>query len=453
MGASSQTNCQVLSDTERFPWLTPEALRFLNNLYEHPAAPLYNHRCGDRLDAEGLRRVREYERDLRGGRWRWPANGSVPAWVEEFAGFSRKDVPVYRNRNDDATRFLERPTISRAGLAAGAWRFVPDSQSLDNLIVYNTSGRTGNPVDILSHPEVAANYVPVMRMALERRGVQIEGGTGNVAIALVCDQQFTYTFATVCSVLDGAGLVKINLATDEWRTPGDHAAFLESIKPEVVSGDPISLLTLTELRPALRPKGIISTAMTLSPALEKRLTDQFQCPVLDLYSMNETGPLALRDGEEFEWLADDVWLELLRADGSPAADGEQGEVTVTTARNPFLPLLRYRTGDWAARAATTRLRDLEGRPPVLFRLPNGRSVNNIDITVALRGLPIPHFQLHQRADGRLIFRMTPCGASEREIRQTLAAVLGADAPLDCEAGVPTSKGGKWLQYTTELKEP
>lgn len=41
-------------------------------------------------------------------------------------------------------------------------------------------------------------------------------------------------------------------------------------------------------------------------------------------------------------------LEVLREDGSPAADGEPGEVVVTTLGVTGMPVLRYRTGDVAA---------------------------------------------------------------------------------------------------------
>ena len=35
--------------------------------------------------------------------------------------------------------------------------------------------------------------------------------------------------------------------------------------------------------------------MSLLPGLRARLEERFKCPVLDLYSMNEAGPLAVAD--------------------------------------------------------------------------------------------------------------------------------------------------------------
>ena len=62
----------------------------------------------------------------------------------------------------------------------------------------------------------------------------------------------------------------------------------------------------------------------------------------------------------------------------------RGEIAVTGGRNPFVPLLRYRTGDWGrldygrcpCGDRMPRLLDLEGRPPVVFRRPDGSPVRS-----------------------------------------------------------------------------
>ncbi|MBM2849383.1 MAG: AMP-binding protein, partial [Anaerolineales bacterium] len=46
-----------LTDAERFPLLTDEGRRLLQWMREHPHAPRYTAQCGNRLTAEGLRRV------------------------------------------------------------------------------------------------------------------------------------------------------------------------------------------------------------------------------------------------------------------------------------------------------------------------------------------------------------------------------------------------------------
>ncbi|MBL8208838.1 MAG: capsule biosynthesis protein CapK, partial [Blastocatellia bacterium] len=71
----------------------------------------------------------------------------------------------------------------------------------------------------------------------------------------------------------------------------------------------------------------------------------------------------------------------------------------------------------------------EGRAPVVFRASDGRRVNNIDVSIALRHLPLAQFTLHQAADGLLIFRARGTAVSESELRPILLGVFGADARL------------------------
>src|SRR5438067_2136744 len=89
---------EPLSDERRFPLLTDAGRERLRWLREHPSAPRYNHRCGDRLDAKALARVRAYgeafRRSSRG--WAW---GEVPEWLDGFSRFCREDVPFYRRRD------------------------------------------------------------------------------------------------------------------------------------------------------------------------------------------------------------------------------------------------------------------------------------------------------------------------------------------------------------------
>jgi phenylacetate-CoA ligase len=93
----------------------------------------------------------------------------------------------------------------RADLSREPWAFVPDSQPLDDLVIYQTSGTTGHPLDILTHPEPLAMYVPLIRAALATRGIQLQGISGQVAIVLVCFQKSTWTYASISPALNQAG--------------------------------------------------------------------------------------------------------------------------------------------------------------------------------------------------------------------------------------------------------
>ena len=48
---------EALSWSERFPDLTDDGRRLLKWLHEHPHAPKFNHRCGDRMNAAARERA------------------------------------------------------------------------------------------------------------------------------------------------------------------------------------------------------------------------------------------------------------------------------------------------------------------------------------------------------------------------------------------------------------
>ena len=193
--------------------------------------------------------------------------------------------------------------------------------------------------------------------------------------------------------------------------------------------------------------------MTLLPELRRRLEDRFQCPLLDLYSMNEAGPVAVADAAAggHVLLQHQMFVEILDAAGNPLPPGTRGEVVLTGGFNFCLPLLRYRTGDFSSLdfcSGEPVLVGLEGRRPVRFRTMNGEWLNNIEATHALQRFAIPQFALHQDCNGALRLRLSGSGLSTETIRRSLLELFGTDQPLTVE--VITDFDGKVVQYTSDL---
>jgi phenylacetate-CoA ligase len=134
----------------------------------------------------------------------------------------------------------------------------------------------------------------------------------------------------------------------------------------------------------------------------------------------------------------------------------RGEVTLSGGFNPYLPLLRYRTGDWArldlSDARQPRLLDLEGRAPVVFRTPAGLAVNNIDVTAAFKPLALPQFTLHQAADGRLTLCLPAPHLTDERPRASLQQVFGPDQSFVVQPLEPNAIG-KVVQYSSEAAFP
>ena len=228
--------------------------------------------------------------------------------------------------------------------------------------------------------------------------------------------------------------------------------FLDDCAPEILTGDPIGFADLAELPVSIRPRALVSSAMTVMASLRKRLETRFGCPVVDIYSTCESGPIALARGDAYELLPDDLYVEILDAQGNHCAPDKVGEITLTGGRNPFLPLLRYRTGDYASmemRNGTPSLTRFEGRSPVRFRTMDGRWINNIDVATALRPVPLVQVEVRQKADASLVLRVRGAESSEAEIRAAIETLFGNGQPLVVEP-IPADVW-KVLPYASELE--
>jgi phenylacetate-CoA ligase len=442
-----------MTDSDRFPLLTDDGRRLLKWLREHPHAPRYTAQCGNRLTADYVRRVRAFDAELTSTPRGWQP-GTLPPWLDDFVEMCFRDVPFYRRYGARPARFVDIPTLERADLSREIWSFVPDSLPLDDLILYQTSGTTGHPLTILSHPVVGACYLPLLRAALAMQGISLTSGSGRVGCILVGLQRRAYTYPSVTPEQGDAGHVKLNLHPDDWRAPDDRAKFLDACNSEIYTGDPLAFAELMRLPLTTRPRALISTAMALLPGLRRELETHFGCPVLDLYSMNETGPMAVADGEGFVVLQPRLYVEILDPHGVPCPPGLRGEVTLTGGFNFCLPLLRYRTNDYASlsfRGAQPVLIGLQGRPPTMFRARDGSEVNNLDVTGALKEFALPQFTLHQSADGALHMQARGAAPDAPRIRAALLALFGPDQELTIEE-VDSIDGirDKVTQYTRDM---
>ena len=441
-----------LSDAERYPLMTGEARTFLNGLREHPQAPVFNHVCGDRLDAPAVARIRAWEAGLNTEPAAW-RHGEIPAWLSEFAARCVAQVPFYRRQGGRPGAFFDLPLCDRGDLSGATWAFVPDDAPLDQIILYSTSGTTGHPLDVPWTPEGASMYLPLLRRAARLHGSDLAGGSGRTAIALVCFQKRTFTLAQLSFFLDGAGHVKINLDPDAWRDPDDRAAYLNALDPEIYTGDPISFEALAALPVRARPQALISSSMALLPGLKAALATRFGCPVIDVYSTNETGPIAADapDGAGHALLQNRLYIEILDPDGAPCPPGTRGEIVVSGGFNPMLPLLRYRTGDTASLdfgpdGRSPRLVGLEGRAPVVFADAFGAPVNNIEVSQAVRPFALSQWTLRQHADKSLTLRYRGEGVDEAALRRALEGLFGPLAVLRIERARLLEKV---RQYTRE----
>lgn len=435
---------------ERFPTISPQGLRTLNFMREHPAAPIYRNESGNKLLAGEVEDLHTFEREVLAAQVGW-LPGTRPDWLASFVADVFATVPHYRQLGSPPVTFEDVAPVSRADLAADIAQFVPDQVDAGRLITFRTSGTTGHPMMVASHPVVAGRYLAYHKRALRRFGIEPMYGSGQVGVVLLGHQRRCFTYVSVTPTMGESGLAKINLHPDDWRHPDDRARYLDALAPEIIAGDPVSFAEYLKLPVTARPRALMSVSMMLSPGLREQLERRFGCPVLDIYSLNEVGPVGVFDAAAggHVLLQERLFVEILDSIGQPVAPGGIGEITVTGGFNFCLPLLRYRTGDYASMALQDDepvLVGLTGRKPVRF-LGRGVWLNNVDVTHALQPLPISHFNLHQRADGTVILRLASDAMPLAIAAHEALTLLFEDALVQVEELIVENKT---IQYTSDL---
>jgi len=386
--------------------MEPDWIPSLQCIAESPHAPRWNTLCGDRLEKDDLPFIDGFARRLA---LRNPPGDMqhILSWIESKRGESWWFRDKLKNW-DPETGLTDIPRMSRSDLQFHIEHIVPHDLDLERLIVNPTSGTTGQPISCPNHPASIGCYDAMGQFMLHAHGIREAMNHRVMAAIQLCAQQHTITYCALHSWLKGAGFAKINILSEtQWPSPESIRAFIHEMKPVFLSGDPIAFHQAMKMKLDYQPRALICTAITMPSRLRIELEEFFRCPVIDFYSLNETGPIAYSCPHHPEWmhvLPHDIHIETLDEQGKPVDAGQPGEITVTGGRNPYLPLLRYRTGDFGILNNETcpcgdphpRLKLVEARQPVLFRDTEGRMVNPIDINRILRQFPVRTHQMKQK---------------------------------------------------------
>ena len=390
-----------LSEAERFPLLTQRGRELLYRMRQHPNAPIWNWPNGEQLDEAGLYRVQSFANALNDQSLR--TTQSEPDWLPLYVERCLHEVPFYRKRSRLGTTLQNIPPCSRADLAPRVWEFVPDAEPLNQTIVFSSSGTSGYPTRTPHHPYSAACGVPLIEFALRSlHNIELPRGPDQVAITNVAAYPGAFTTAIVVAYLQEAGCVRVNLHPSAWRSINDCSRFIQEWQSPIWLGDPIAYGALDSINVGYRPKAIVSSIMHLSDSYAIKLSHRYGCPVLDLYAMTEAGIIAVRTDDGHRILPHDLHIEILDANDQPCPTGVQGEITLTGGRNPFLPLLRYRTGDFASLATLNGHRllvNFHGRKPIEYRTSSGLVIHSMEVTRLMRHHPVLRYEMKQRTEG------------------------------------------------------
>lgn len=211
---------------------------------------------------------------------------------------------------------------------------------------------------------------------------------------------------------------------------------------------------------------LITVSETVTPQLRKEVRKLWGVPVMDLYSAQEVGYIALQatDGDHYNVPEDVIHVEILDEVGHPVAAGETGRVVVTHLHNYAMPLIRYDIGDYAElgeRSATGNtqmvLNKILGRSRGMLSFPDGsRHWPHLPYENFVRAAGIKQFQLVQHTVTELEFRCVLDGKLSAPNEDALRTILqdGLGFPFNIRfsqvESISRSASGKFEDFISKV---
>lgn len=253
--------------------------------------------------------------------------------------------------------------------------------------------------------------------------------------------------------------------------------FVDSIrtgKPKMLFGYPSSLSLIAA---HARQKGIrldklgirvaFVTSEKLYDAQRHLIGTVFGCPVANGYGARDAGFIAHQcPYGSLHISAEDMVVETVRPDGTPAASDEAGEIVVTHLATADFPFVRYRTGDMgvlsSAPCACGRglpvLGEVQGRTTDFVVAHNGTVLHGLALIYTLRDLPgVERFRIEQMSLQQTVVQVVANSAfndqAEQRIARDFKARLGESVHIVIEkvSDIPLEASGKFRYVSSRVK--
>ncbi|MEA2781356.1 MAG: hypothetical protein QOK29_2900 [Rhodospirillaceae bacterium] len=390
----------------------------------------------------------------------WQALGSVLRHAAVFSPYYRDQEWAARLRSGAAINFprdvpLTSKSVVRGNSSAFYSLHIPDEHG--SVVEEFTSGSTGAPVMV----KKTKRHLQVNAIELHRliAGWRLEDHKN--ALNLAPDTHKSAGSCEMTHMPNGARMftlhgLEASAALNMLLRSGASA----------ISGYPSlihEVLKLGTERSVNLPLKLISTkGEVASDEFRGFAADHSGCQILDRYGSMETGVIATscKLCNHYHMADRHLLVEVLRADGTPAARGEIGRMVVTPLYNLAMPLVRYDIGDYVElsgdeaceKKPSFSIRRIFGREVNIFKLADGTRVTPRLPADALAALGVRQYKLVQTTLHDVELRYIPENEStqvsdewaQRLVERHIAPILRAKAIRTTD--LPRRSGGKYLMH-------
>jgi len=265
-------------------------------------------------------------------------------------------VPFYRERFEAAgvspgsiqepADLRALPVLRKADIRENVPQMIAEGHRREDLKLFQTGGSTGTALDIYITEECSERRNAVARRHDRWTGWEVGEPRGMLWV--------DFRKGLKSHVRSWALDSRIHLNTLRFNREAVEvfASQWARVEPTLLTGHAQALFRLAQYVEEfsideIRPRGILSTVMTLRPEERQKIETVFGAKVIDRYGCEEVSLIGC-ECEKHEGMhlnTDNLFIEFIAEDGQPAKPGQPGKIVVTDLHNLAMPFIRYQVED------------------------------------------------------------------------------------------------------------
>ena len=385
----------------------------------------------------------------------------------DSVGFSPGDLETL----EDISRL---PLIDRQVISENSHDLLTRPANARDVNYVSTGGTSGMPLYFYINTDVSSTEYACLTASWKRAGYDVD-----ITMAVLRGQM-------VCTEKDGLRhtydpILRHHFYSSFHMSEENTARYLEHIStigPCFLHVYPSTVANLARFM--LRngtdaPKNIqaiIAESEIVYPEQRKMVEEVFRCRYFSCYGQSEKVVLAAgcEKSDDYHVWPTYGYFELLDSDGNPVnTPGQRGEIVGTGFINTVMPLIRYRTGDWATYVGDrcqacgrehAIIRDIRGhRTQEVLIAADGSEIswtalNMHDDTF----MHVKQFQFVQDTPGRAVLRIVPADGFREDdadrIQRNLGRKLDVRLTFTIELvdAIPLSARGKTIYVDQQIQQ-